>query len=91
MQGAQNTEQVTLKERLTAVCPLLRKCFPSDQKICILCGAIERANQLPHIKCPSPNCVGLFCAQCFTDLQNMCTICKTPMDYGDLSDISEEK
>lgn len=91
IQSGQTTEIVTLKERLTAICPLLRKCFSDDKKICLLCGAIERDKQQPHIKCPTPNCVGLFCVQCFNDLHNMCTVCKTPIDYGDLSDISEEK
>ncbi|XP_054003275.1 DC-STAMP domain-containing protein 2-like [Hylaeus anthracinus] len=84
------TEKVTFKERLWAVCPWLNICFPHKQNMCLLCGAPERSDE-PHIKCQTPGCVGLFCTQCYADLQNLCTICRSPIDYGDLSDISEEK
>ncbi|CAL7950629.1 unnamed protein product [Xylocopa violacea] len=87
----EEAEKVTLKERLWATCPLLNTLFPLKQKSCLLCGAIERSEDNPHVKCPTPGCVGLFCAQCFADLQNVCTICRSPMEYGDLSDMSEEK
>ncbi|KOX69325.1 DC-STAMP domain-containing protein 2, partial [Melipona quadrifasciata] len=83
-------EKVTLKEKLWATFPLLNTFFPLKQKACLLCGAVERAEHL-HVKCPTPGCVGLYCTQCFVDLQNLCTVCRSPMDYGDLSDMSEEK
>ncbi|XP_068981009.1 DC-STAMP domain-containing protein 2-like [Bombus flavifrons] len=83
-------EKVTLKEKLWATFPLLNIFFPSKQKACLLCGTVER-DEDPHVKCPTPGCIGLYCTQCFTDLQNLCTICRSPMDYGDLSDMSEEK
>lgn len=83
--------KVTLQDRLWAICPCLNALFPRKQKMCLLCGAVERSDDDPHIKCPTPDCVGLYCSQCFADMQNMCTICRSPMDYGDLSDISEEK
>lgn len=87
----EKVEKVTLKERLWAMCPLLNKLFPLKQTVCLLCGAVERFDKSPHVKCMTPDCVGLFCIQCFADLQNLCTICRSPMDYGDLSDLSEEK
>ncbi|XP_076757059.1 DC-STAMP domain-containing protein 2 [Xylocopa sonorina] len=87
----EKTEKVTLKERLWAACPFLNTLSPLKQKSCLLCGAIERSEDNPHVKCPTPGCVGLFCTQCFADLQNVCTICRSPMEYGDLSDLSEEK
>lgn len=87
----ENKEAVTFKEHIMAICPLLNKLMDHDENVCLLCGASERDNALPHTKCPNPGCIGLFCVQCFADLQNLCTICKAPMDYGDLSDISEER
>ncbi|KAK0159238.1 hypothetical protein PV328_010144 [Microctonus aethiopoides] len=85
-----NIEKVTCKDRLLAFCPKLNICFSQKDKICLLCGSVEKEHS-PHIKCPNPTCIGLFCIECFADLQNICTICRTPMEYGDLSDISEEK
>ncbi|XP_043264952.1 DC-STAMP domain-containing protein 2-like [Colletes gigas] len=84
-------EKITFKERLWAVCPWLNIFFPQKQNACLLCGEVERSDDDPHIKCPTPGCVGLFCTQCFADLQNLCTICRSPIEYGDLSDMSEEK
>ncbi|CAK9819578.1 DC-STAMP domain-containing protein 2, partial [Anthophora quadrimaculata] len=89
--GDEKTEKVTFKERLWAICPFLNICFPMKQNMCLLCGAVERSDDNPHVKCPTPDCVGLFCTQCFADLQNTCTICRSPLEYGDLSDMSEEK
>ncbi|KZC07081.1 DC-STAMP domain-containing protein 2, partial [Dufourea novaeangliae] len=89
--GGQTIEKVTLQDRLWATCPFLNVFFPRKQKMCLLCGAPEHSDDNPHIKCPTPGCVGLFCPQCFADLQNLCTICRSPIDYGDISDISEEK
>ncbi|XP_070524132.1 titin homolog isoform X2 [Cardiocondyla obscurior] len=91
MTGSETTERVTFRERCLAICPFLNKLFPRKQNVCLLCGAVERYDQEPHIKCATPDCVGLFCIQCFADLQNLCTICRSPVEYGDLSDISEEK
>ncbi|XP_014489319.1 PREDICTED: DC-STAMP domain-containing protein 2-like [Dinoponera quadriceps] len=85
----QRIEKVTFRERCLAMCPILNKLFPQRQNMCLLCGAVERSE--PHIKCSTPGCVGLFCTRCFVDLQNFCTICRSPIEYGDLSDISEER
>ncbi|XP_018046467.1 PREDICTED: LOW QUALITY PROTEIN: uncharacterized protein LOC108685963 [Atta colombica] len=84
-------ERVTFRERCLAICPFLNKFFPQKQNVCLLCGSVERSDQEPHIKCVTPGCLGLFCIQCFADLQNLCTICRSPIEYGDLSDISEER
>lgn len=91
MTEGERIERVTFRERCLAICPFLNKLFPRKQNVCLLCGAVERSDQEPHIKCATPGCVGLFCIQCFADLQNLCTICRLPIEYGDLSDISEEK
>ncbi|XP_076648285.1 uncharacterized protein LOC143356460 [Halictus rubicundus] len=89
--GGEKIEKVTLQDRLWVVCPCLNMLFPRKQKMCLLCGAVEQSDVDPHIKCTTPGCVGLYCPTCFADLQNICTICRSPVDYGDLSDLSEEK
>ncbi|XP_036138924.1 uncharacterized protein LOC105838921 [Monomorium pharaonis] len=91
MTEGERIERVTFVERCLAICPFLNKLFPRKRNVCLLCGAVERSDQEPHIKCTTPGCVGLFCIRCFADLQNLCTICRSPIEYGDLSDISEEK
>ncbi|XP_043680445.1 uncharacterized protein LOC122634949 isoform X1 [Vespula pensylvanica] len=88
--NGETIERVTFKQRVMAVFPFLNKLFPQKEQACILCGAVQRDDINPHIKCPTPDCVGLFCLQCFADLQNTCTICRSPLEYGDLSDMSEE-
>ncbi|KAL2719595.1 DC-STAMP domain-containing protein 2-like [Vespula squamosa] len=88
--NGETIERVTFKQRLMAVFPFLNKLFPQKEQACVLCGAVQRDDVNPHIKCPTPDCVGLFCLQCFADLQNICTICRSPLEYGDLSDMSEE-
>ncbi|XP_049880439.1 DC-STAMP domain-containing protein 2-like [Pectinophora gossypiella] len=44
-----------------------------------------------HIPCGTPSCPGTFCRKCFSDIGEMCTICMSPADYGDMSDVSLEK
>lgn len=68
-------------------------CLGSDKQMsCLLCGEVFReSDKVKPIKCQSPECPGIYCEQCFEDLQNLCTVCLSPIDYGDLSDISEEK
>lgn len=77
-------------QRITAIFPFSNIFFPQKGQACLLCGTVQRDDINPHIKCPTPGCVGLFCLQCFADLQNICTICRSPLEYGDLSDMSEE-
>ncbi|XP_034243105.1 DC-STAMP domain-containing protein 2-like [Thrips palmi] len=33
---------------------------------------------------------GQYCATCYSELGRLCTACKMPVDYGDVSDISDE-
>ncbi|XP_014607665.1 PREDICTED: uncharacterized protein LOC106788694 [Polistes canadensis] len=87
--NGETIERITLKQRFITMFPFLNICFPQKEETCLLCGAVKLDDNT-HIKCPTPNCVGLFCLQCFEDLQNICTICQSPLEYGDLSDMSEE-
>jgi hypothetical protein len=64
----------------------------SGQNMCILCGEVVRERSIEQlIKCQKPNCSGQYCTSCYRDLNNMCTICMQPTEYGDLSDESIEK
>ncbi|XP_031343488.1 uncharacterized protein LOC116171003 isoform X2 [Photinus pyralis] len=68
----------------------LRFCLGSDEQIaCILCGEVFR--DTTAIRCEKQSCPGIYCEQCFSDLRNLCTVCMEPIQYGDLSDISEER
>ena len=33
----------------------------------------------------------VYCSGCYEALNNMCTVCMRPVDYGDASDESEER
>ncbi|GBP35634.1 Ubiquitin-like domain-containing CTD phosphatase 1 [Eumeta japonica] len=60
---------------------------------CLLCGTAELPNDPDRqlYRCETPDCPGIFCARCFADIGQMCTICMSPIDYGDISDVSLEK
>lgn len=68
-------------------------CLGSDkQDACLLCGEVFReGDKTKPIRCQTPGCPGIYCEECFADLQNLCTVCLDPIEYGDLSDISEER
>ncbi|XP_073990974.1 uncharacterized protein isoform X2 [Rhodnius prolixus] len=84
-------EKVGLMDRLRALCPIMRRICPgSTSNFCILCGTPTSPNN-PVINCPSPGCPGKYCGQCYTTLNQICTLCKSPIEYGDLSDVSEER
>ncbi|XP_075218100.1 uncharacterized protein LOC142322890 [Lycorma delicatula] len=60
-----------------------------DNEACFICGDFAcYDNHMVH--CPNENCGGTFCSSCFENLGFICTICKHPAEYGDLSDVSEE-
>lgn len=43
------------------------------------------------VLCGNGSCKGVYCSHCFVDINNKCTLCSNPIDYGDITDISEEK
>ncbi|KAK5647195.1 hypothetical protein RI129_002087 [Pyrocoelia pectoralis] len=93
--GSQEITKITCKEYLRANInsKWLRFCLGSDeQTACLLCGEVLReSTSFKAIRCSKPGCQGIYCGQCFADLQNLCTVCMEPIQYGDLSDISEER
>ncbi|KAK9505278.1 hypothetical protein O3M35_009368 [Rhynocoris fuscipes] len=83
-------EKFSCMDRLRALCPSLERFFPGTKDKCLLCGTPATPNS-PLIYCPTPGCQGKFCNNCYATMKNICTLCKTPVEYGDISDISEEK
>ncbi|XP_050421370.1 DC-STAMP domain-containing protein 2-like [Adelges cooleyi] len=64
------------------------------QIVCLLCGYKAKDSDFKKgnmMKCENENCRGVYCSKCFADINNRCTLCKKPIDYGDATDISEEK
>ncbi|XP_075986354.1 DC-STAMP domain-containing protein 2-like [Anticarsia gemmatalis] len=60
---------------------------------CLLCGTTSSANDRDSqlTRCKTPRCPGIYCTQCYSDIGQLCTICMSPDDYGDQSDVSLEK
>ncbi|KAL1513928.1 hypothetical protein ABEB36_003266 [Hypothenemus hampei] len=69
----------------------LRICFGRNlEKSCLLCAEIFKESEKSRfIKCSTPGCPGLFCLECFESLKNICPVCLSPIEYGDIED--EEK
>nr|CAD7406920.1 unnamed protein product [Timema poppensis] len=72
---------------------LLGKLFGSQRnKACLLCAHVVREGRGEILVCcPKPDCAGQFCQKCFSDLDNLCTVCLEPVQYGDISDVSIEQ
>ncbi|KAL0271510.1 UNVERIFIED_CONTAM: hypothetical protein PYX00_008582 [Menopon gallinae] len=85
------TEKITIKQRIFAKMPFLAKLFGQENEdACILCGTPKSKEEVLK-KCATPGCGGKYCIKCFASLGNICTICQHPIEYGDITDISEEK
>ncbi|CAB3257663.1 unnamed protein product [Arctia plantaginis] len=63
------------------------------EPFCLLCGTTSSPNDSDTqlTMCETPNCPGVYCTNCFSDIGQLCTICLSPNDYGDLSDLSLER
>uniref|UniRef100_A0A1A9X0W4 Uncharacterized protein n=1 Tax=Glossina brevipalpis TaxID=37001 RepID=A0A1A9X0W4_9MUSC len=59
----------------------------SKTEKCLLCGTPLKTDT--RVKCESIGCKALYCKSCFEGSDNICCICHNPMEYGDLSDLSE--
>ncbi|XP_017461544.1 PREDICTED: DC-STAMP domain-containing protein 1-like [Rhagoletis zephyria] len=55
---------------------------------CILCGFRLKGDK---VECSTPGCKAVYCQSCFDESSQMCCICRNPVEYGDGSDITEEK
>ncbi|CAG2196969.1 unnamed protein product [Mytilus edulis] len=74
------------------ICRKLLKYLGWNQKSCLSCGREGRVEDKENFyHCVNGDCGAVYCCDCFDDLNNMCTVCMNPIDYGDLSDYSEER
>ncbi|XP_045470431.1 uncharacterized protein LOC123677756 isoform X3 [Harmonia axyridis] len=93
--GGKNITKVTCLEYLRSKTNnkfLLFFLGSDSQQACLLCGDVFReSDKEKPIRCQRPGCTAMYCRQCFEDLENMCTVCQSPIEYGDLSDFSEER
>ncbi|XP_071104714.1 DC-STAMP domain-containing protein 2-like [Haliotis cracherodii] len=91
----QDVQKASIRSRLAAQYPLigkLLKFFGYERKICLMCGKEGKKDDDENfLHCVSTGCEAVYCINCYDDLQNMCTACMNPVDYGDLSDVSEER
>lgn len=70
---------------------LMRLILGEDNgEYCMLCGTKFRTKD-EIFRCQRPGCSGKYCSDCYIELNNTCSICMEPMEYGDFSDVSEEK
>ncbi|XP_055538451.1 DC-STAMP domain-containing protein 2 [Wyeomyia smithii] len=71
-------------------CWICRKILgESGVRRCILCSTKLIGDDM--VSCLRPGCIGVFCYECFLELQNVCSICSEPMALSDASDDSFER
>ncbi|XP_032523480.2 uncharacterized protein LOC116774821 isoform X2 [Danaus plexippus] len=89
-------ENMTLRHLINSYIPwrcfkyFLKKLPNSPQ--CLLCNTLEDLKDADTklISCETNRCPGVYCLSCFSDIGKLCTICLSPADYGDMSDVSLE-
>ncbi|XP_064471351.1 DC-STAMP domain-containing protein 2-like isoform X4 [Ornithodoros turicata] len=84
-----------LYDMLLARVPVLRKTLSIlgiRRQHCLACGVSGNIDDEENFKrCETPTCRAVYCNECFEELENLCTVCMNPAEYGDLSDVSEER
>ncbi|KAE9542621.1 hypothetical protein AGLY_002532, partial [Aphis glycines] len=93
--GGENIEDTSFLDLIYSKCPFLDRIWSRKKQIvCLLCGYKAKEIDLKSgeiVKCDNGNCKGVYCSKCFKDIDNKCTLCSNPINYGDITDISEEK
>ncbi|EDS42666.1 conserved hypothetical protein [Culex quinquefasciatus] len=56
---------------------------------CILCGSDLARDD--YVRCFRPRCSGMYCYECFLEIQHVCWMCGDPILTGDSSDESLER
>ncbi|XP_064611706.1 DC-STAMP domain-containing protein 2-like [Liolophura sinensis] len=89
-----SVKKASIRGKLIAQFPFLTNFFRLlgyDRKRCLCCGAEGNPRDLVNFyHCPSGDCDAVYCVDCYSDINNICTVCMNPVDYGDISDESEE-
>ena len=85
---------MSIRSRIVRQCPCLGKILRSfgyEFKNCIMCCQEGKPQDMDNfVHCSNDDCSAIYCLSCFEDLNNHCTMCLNPVDYGDISDQSEE-
>lgn len=42
------------------------------------------------VKCQNHGCLGEYCMNCYSDMKKICLLCMDPLEYENLSDLSDE-
>ncbi|XP_025200427.1 DC-STAMP domain-containing protein 2-like [Melanaphis sacchari] len=95
LRGEENTTDTSFLDLIYSKYPFLDRIWSRQkQTVCLLCGYKAKKIDLKSgeiVSCDNGNCKGVYCSKCFTDIDNKCTLCSNPINYGDITDISEEK
>ncbi|XP_026805112.1 DC-STAMP domain-containing protein 2-like [Rhopalosiphum maidis] len=93
--GESTTQDTSFLDLIYSKYPILDRIWSRKKQIvCFLCGYKAKKIDLKSgeiVSCDNGNCKGVYCSKCFTDIDNKCTLCSNPINYGDITDISEEK
>ena len=93
IKGDETIEKVSIVERIFALYPCLnrvRKYFVSNKRYCNLCATNDN-NKVKFINCQNAGCHGIYCHDCYQELDNQCTLCLNPVEYDDAEDEDEER
>ncbi|XP_009953930.1 PREDICTED: DC-STAMP domain-containing protein 2, partial [Leptosomus discolor] len=71
-----------LTSRLPAFARLARL-LGIQQKRCLACRTAEQPD---FVACITPGCKGLYCSECYETLNNICSICMSPLSHQDIED-----
>ncbi|XP_060852767.1 DC-STAMP domain-containing protein 2-like [Rhopalosiphum padi] len=93
--GESTTQDTSFLDLIYSKYPILDRIWSRKKQIvCLICGYKAKKIDLKSgeiVSCDNGNCKGVYCSKCFTDIDNKCTLCSNPINYGDITDISEEK
>ncbi|KAJ6656897.1 hypothetical protein lerEdw1_002898 [Lerista edwardsae] len=70
------------------LCAWLVKKLGIHESYCMGCGQIRKGDASEEfVTCITPNCRGIYCADCYKLLNNTCSICMGPLTYqGDMDE-----
>ncbi|XP_075922964.1 DC-STAMP domain-containing protein 2 isoform X2 [Petromyzon marinus] len=86
--GSHSGFLLILATRITCLMPIVNL-LGIYEKHCMACACPATRHSASSFKhCVVPGCMGYYCSGCMEKLKQ-CTLCMSPADYGDLSDLSQ--
>ncbi|XP_014773461.1 DC-STAMP domain-containing protein 2 [Octopus bimaculoides] len=93
--SSMDAKNISWKGKLAARCPPVRRLLEIlgfEIKYCLGCSADGKISDRVNFKhCENESCKAVYCLDCYYDIHNTCTVCMKPIDYADLSDVSDER